>query len=168
MKKIIIKIALFFVFLLLISCSTMQYNINKNNKFTERQTKYLLQKNGNAFYLSSTYALFSTIWTYCTDKIEVYKLAKGKVIKKETFWIKNTMQFNAFVFNDIENELYQKCALNLDGDCFGFRIYKDGIICKENYPIDINCLQKETYESDFLNKIASDIKTYKLWEVKYK
>ena len=42
----------------------MQYNINKNNKFTEKHISNLLQKNGNIFYLFSTYSTFSIVWTY--------------------------------------------------------------------------------------------------------
>ena len=167
MKKCGIKIALFSVFLLSISCSTMRYHINKNNKFTEKQMINLLQKNGNAFYLSSTYATFSTVWTYNINGIEIYRLAKGKVNQKETFSETELTHYAKVAFEDIEKELYQKCALELDGDGFGFKIDIDGKIHKGNYPVDINCLKKGTYKSDFLNKIVTDIKTYNMWEINY-
>jgi hypothetical protein len=168
MKKYSIKIALLAVFSLLISCSTMKYNINKNNKFTEKQKNYLLQKNGNVFYLSSTYATFSTVWTYNTSgEVEIYKLAKGKVSRKETFSEREFMQYNVQSLQDIENELYQKCALDLDGDSFGFRIYIDGTLHTEDYAVDINCLKTGVYKSDFLNKIVTDIKTCNMWEINY-
>jgi hypothetical protein len=169
MKNNSINIALFSVFLFSISCSTMQYNINRNNKFTEKQINFLLQKNGNVFYLSSTYATGSIIWTYNTGEIEMYKLAKGKVIRKETFSEEETLPLGELALKDIENELYQKCALELDGDSFGFNIDINGITYKASYAVDINCLKAETYKSDFLNKIANDIKTCNMWEweVKY-
>ena len=167
MKKCSIKIALLSVFLLSISCSTMRYNINKNNRFTEKQIINLLQKNGNVFYLSSTYATFSTVWTYNINGIEIYRLAKGKVNQKETFSEKELIQYEGVVFEDIEKELYQKCALELDGDMFGFRIDIDGKIHKEDYAVNINCLKKGTYKSDFLNKLVNDIKAYNMWEINY-
>jgi hypothetical protein len=167
MKKCGIKIALLSVFLLSISCSTMRYNINKNNRFTEKQIINLLQRNGNVFYLSSTYATFSTVWTYNVNGIEIYILTKGKVNQKETFSEKESIQYAEVAFENIEKELYQKCALELDGDMFGFRIDIDRKIYKEDYAVDINCLKKGTYKSDFLNKIVNDIKTYNMWETNY-
>ena len=145
----------------------MQYNINKNNKFTQKQLSYLLQKNGNAFYLSSSNATFSTVWTYNASEIEMYRLAKGKVFKKETFPEKEFIQYDLQSFQDAGNELYKKCAVVLDGDCFGFRINVDGKMYREDYPIDIDCLKKEIYQSAFLNKIVNDIKTHKMWEIAY-
>jgi len=145
----------------------MQYTINKNNKFTQKQISYLVLKNGNAFYLSSSDATFSTVWTYNASGIEIYRLAKGKVYKKETFPEKEFIQFDLQSFQDVGNELYKKCALVLDGDCFGFRIYVDGKMYLEDYPIDIDCLKKEIYESAFLNKIVNDIKTHNMWEIAY-
>ena len=165
MKKCNLKIILFSVLLLSTSCSTMQYNINKNNRFTEKQINSLLQKNGNVFYLSSTYATFSTVWTYNTSEIEVYKLTKGKLSKKETFSKKEFIQPTIQSLQDIEKEFYQKCALELDGDSFGFRICIDDNIHKKDYAVDINCLKKEAYKSEFLNKIVNDIKTCNMWEI---
>jgi hypothetical protein len=167
MKKCDIKIALFSIFLLSISCSTMRYNINKNNRFTEKQIINLLQKNGNVFYLFSAYVSFSTVWTYNLKGIEIYRLAKGKVNQKETFSGKELIQYSAVAFENIEKELYQKCALELDGDMFGFRIDIDGKIHKEDYAVDINCLKKGTYKSDFLNNIVADIKIHNMWGINY-
>jgi len=167
MKKCTIIITLFSVFLLSISCSTMQYTINKNNKFTQKQLCDLVQKNGNAFYLSSGNATFSTVWTYNASEIEMYRLAKGKVYKKETFQEKEFIQYDFQSIQDIGNELYKKCALVIDGDGFGFRITVDGKMYREDYPIDIDCLKKEIYQSAFLNKIVNDIKTHKMWELAY-
>lgn len=167
MKMYGIKIVLFSTFLLSMSCSTMRYNINKNNKFTEKQIINLLQKNGNAFYLSSTYAPFSTVWTYSINGIEIYRLAKGKVNQKEIFSETELIHYTKITFEDVEKELYQKCALELDGDMFGFRVDVDGKIQKEEYGIDIKCLKKGIYKSNFLNKIVTDIKTYNMWGVNY-
>lgn len=162
--NIIAKITLLWVSLHLISCSTMQYNINRNNTLTKKQLNYFLQKNGNAFYLSSTYSTVSVVWTYNSNGIEIYKLTKGKVDKKETFSEKELKQYNELALKDIGKDLYQKCALELDGDNFGYRIDIDGKMQGKDFAIDINCLKKETYDSEILNKIVNDIKNRKMWE----
>ncbi len=167
MKKHGIEIILLSIFLFSISCSTMRYNINQNNEFTEKQIINLFKKNGNVFYLSSTYTSFSTIWTYNFKEIEIYKLVKGKRNKKETISKKELIQYANIAFKDIEKELYQKCDLELDGDMFGFRVNINGKIYNKDFPIDINCLKKGTYKSDFLNKIVNDIKIYNMWEIEY-
>lgn len=149
------------------SCSTMQHNIKRNQTLTQKQVNYYHQKNGNAFYLSSTYASFSVVWTYYTDRIEIYKLQKGKVNQKQVFPEKEWIKYAEVALEDIEKELYQKCALELDGDNFGFRIVIDGKTYNTDYAVDINCLKTDKYKSEFLNKITNDIKTHKMWEIKY-
>ena len=72
----------------------------------------LLQKNGNVFYLSSTYATFSRVWTYNVNGMEIYWLAKGKVYQKETFSEKELIQYAEVAFEDIEKELYQNVVWN--------------------------------------------------------
>ena len=165
MKKGSIKIILFSILLILMSCSTMQYNINKNNKFTEKHISNLLQKNGNVFYLFSTYSTFSIVWTYNKNGIEIYRLAKGKVFRKEIFSEKEWIQDVKISVEDINNELYKTCSVVLDGDGFGFKINIDGIIHEDRFAIDIDCMKQQTYKSDFLNKIVYDIKTCKMWGV---
>ena len=106
------------------SCSVMQ--IKRTQDLTERLVKSLYQKNGNAFYLSSTHASFSTVWTHTEDMVIVYRLQKGKRKQMLSFMEKGIVQFAKIDPEDIEKELYQKCALELDGDVFGFIIDVDG------------------------------------------
>lgn len=168
MKKSYTILVLFFICAFLASCSTMQYNIRKNRNFTTKQVDYFYKKNGNAFYLSSTYANFSIVWTYDEDGIEIYRLQKGQIRQKQISSEKGIIPYAEFSLEDIEKELYQNCALELDGTVFGFKIEFDKKIHNADYAVDINCLKQGKYKSDFLNKIASDIKTYRMWEIEYK
>lgn len=145
----------------------MQHNIKKNQNLTQKQVNYYCQKNGNAFYLSAAYASFSIVWTYHINRIEIYKLQKGKVIQKQVFSEKEWIKYAEGALEDIEKELYQKCALELDGDNFGFRIVINGEIYNIDYAVDINCLKSAEYKSEFLSKITNDIKTHKMWEIEY-
>ncbi len=163
--KATIRITLAVIVIFCTSCSTMKQNIHKNNKFTDKTISSLLEKNGNVFYITSTYSTGSVVWTYNENGIEIYKLVKGKVIRKEVFPVKETWQFNVFAFRDIETELYQKCGLELDGDLFGFSLYVDNTMHKEDFAVDISCLKTETYKSEFLNKVVEDINTYKMYNV---
>lgn len=153
------KITLMIIVVFSMSCSTMKHNILINKKFTDEKISYLLEKNGNVFYLSSTYATFSTVWTYSKDKIEVFKLSNGKISFNEeysTMSIENIDQIS-------KQELFEldQC-MELDGDNFGYRIKRTIEIEKEDLPIDIECFTKLLYKSKFLNKVVEDIKTYNM------
>lgn len=167
--KPILKLALLLpvVIFTLVSCSIMKNNIQKNNKFADKTISSFLEKNGKAFYITSTYSTASVVWTYNKNGIEINKLVKGKVVRKEFFPVKETWQFDAFAFRDIETELYQNCGLELDGDLFGFSLYADNTIRKEDFAVDIGCLKTKTYQSGFLNKVVEDINAYMMWDVKY-
>ena len=181
MRKSYTIIVLFFVFSFLVSCSTMQYAIKRNQDLTAQQVDDFYQKNGNAFYLSSTYANFSVVWTYDEDRVEIYWLQKGKIERKQIINDNETIQYAEVSLEDIEKELYQRCAMELDGDMFGFMIEidrKDGDMFgfmieidrkthNADYAVDINCLKQGKYKSDFLNRITNDIKRHKMWEIEY-
>ena len=157
---------LFLMSFFLISFTTMKSNmihnnINKNKKFTQKQVNILLKKNGNVFYLESSYATFSIVWTYSKNGIEIYRLAKGKIFKKEIFPEKEWFQ-DATIAVD---EIYKNCLVVLDGDRFGFKLNIDGNIHEDSYTTNIDCMKQQTFKSDFLNKIVNDIKTYKMWEI---
>jgi hypothetical protein len=94
-------------------------------------------------------------------------LAKGKTYKVEVFLLKETIQCEALVSENIENELYRQCRRELDGDMFGYRVKIDDKTQYDDYGIDINCLKTKTYKSEALNKIINDINTYKMWEIIY-
>ena len=143
------------------------YNIKANRDLTAKQVNYFYQKNGNAFYLSSSSTNFSIIWTYYEGKVEIYRLQKGKISQRQIFREKEIIQYADISLEDIEKELYQKCALELDGDTFGIIIEIDHKTHNADYAVDINCLKQGKYKSDFFNKITNDIRNYKMWEVEH-
>ena len=167
MRKSYTIIVLCFVLSFLVSCSTMQYAIKRNQDLTAKQVDCFYQKNGNAFYLSSSYASFSVVWTYYEDRVEIYWLQKGKIERKQIINDNETIQYAEVSLEDIEKELYQRCAMELDGDMFGFMIEIDRKTHNADYAVDINCLKQGKYKSDFLNRITNDIKRHKMWEIEY-
>ena len=160
-------IALLFVLFFLESCSSMHFAIRRNNNLTSRQVSYLYKENGNAFYLSSTYASFSVVWTYVEDRIEIYRINKGQIKEKQAYSGKEMISFSVADIKDIENAIYQNCALELDGDAFGFIIRIGSETYNEDFSVDINCL-KQTHEYPaFLEAVINDIRIYNMWEIKY-
>jgi hypothetical protein len=164
--KATIRIILAVIAVFCTSCSTMKQSIQKNNKFTDKTISSLLEKNGNVFYLNSTYIISSTVWTYNKGNIEIYKLSKGKVIEHLTFPDKGVSNYKIPVFEELQLEI-KECGYELDGDGFGYRIKRGSEIHKQDLPIDIKCFTKLKYKSEFSNKIVEDINTYKMWDVRY-
>jgi len=121
MKQILKLVLLTLVILTFVSCSTMKQSITKNKKFTDNLVLSLLEENGNAFYLSSSYATFSTVWTYKGNSIEVYKLVKGKISNKMSYESVGFSNYEIPNNKDLENET-KECGYELDGDIFGFRV----------------------------------------------
>jgi len=164
--KSTIRIALAIIVTFCISCSTMKHNIQKNNTQTDKIIKSLLDKNGNVFYLNSTYVISSTVWTYTDDNIEIYRLTKGNVVEQSTFPDKGLSNYKVPTFKELDIET-KECGYELDGDGFGFRIKRSSELEQQDLPISIECFTKQKYKSEFLNKIVKDINTYKLWNVQY-
>lgn len=167
MRKCYTIIVLLFIISFLVSCSTVRYNIKRNKDLTVRQVNYFYKKNGNAFYLCSTYATFSVVWTYDEDNFQIYRLQEGRIRQKQIFKSKDIIQYAVVSLEDLEDELYRKCALELDGDSFGFKVEIDRKTYIADYAVNINCMKQGKYESNFLNKITNDIKIHKMWEVEY-
>lgn len=165
MKKSFLMVLLF-TLCLLVSCSVTNYVIKKNRYLTNKEVELLFQKNGNAFYLSSTYSYFSFVWSYNEDSVEILRLRKGIIKQKQVFKEKENIQYAGFSLEDIETELYQKCALELDGDEFGYIIDYNGKRFKADFAVNINCLKQQKYNSVFLNKIINDINYYNIWDYK--
>ncbi|MEC5395408.1 hypothetical protein [Bergeyella sp. RCAD1439] len=160
--KATIKIIMAVIVMFCISCSTMKYNIQKNNKQIDKIISSLLEKNGNVFYLTSTYATFSTVWTYHKGRLEIYKLVNGKIILQQEYFTTSIDNINQIS----KEELFEldQC-IELDGDGFGYRIKKGSGIEQQDLPIGIECFIKLKYKSEFLNKVIKDINTYKMWDV---
>ncbi len=163
MRKNYIIISIVFVASFLPSCTFMQY-VKMNNNATKIWFDYLYKKNGNAFYLDSTYANGSIVWTYDENRIIIYYLVKGTISKKQVFAEKEWIKQTKISIEDIDFELLQKCFYVLDGDGFGFKIKCNEIIYRDSYGTDIECLKTSKFKSDFLNKISKDIRKYKMWE----
>ena len=160
---IVLLITVFFIE----SCSSMHFAILRNENLTSRQVSYLYKEYGNAFYLSSSYASFSVVWTYDEDKIEIYRIKKGRIKEKQIFKRKEMMSFSEVDIKSIKNAIYDNCALELDGDVFGYIIRNGDETYNEDYPIDINCL-KQRHECPFLlEKVIDDIRIYNMWEINY-
>lgn len=155
------RISLFLTVILLVSCSTMKNSIQKNQKKAETVFSKLLEENGNAFYLTSSYATFSTVWSYRDHQIVVYKLGSGEVSSKQEFVIKDQMSsFSKTTLFELDS------CMELDGDIFGFKIKEEDNLIQEDLPISIECFKKGKYQSDFLNKIVRDITNCKMWDIK--
>lgn len=164
---ITLDLVLLLVSLLISSCSSMHYYLKANRVLTTKIVKTLYKNNENAFYLSSTYANFSIVWTYSKGSIEVYRLQNGAVQEKHCIECKETFQPSTVSPKEIGNELDQNCAPELDGDIFGFYIKTEGKTFNEEYAVNINCLKTGNYKSELLSRIAKDIYYYKMWEYEY-
>ena len=159
-----------FLMLFLPSCSTLNHAIKKNYRKTERIAMSLFRENGNVFFVTSTYANLSVVWTYDEERVEIYRLREGKTRHKQVLRRKEALQFEGLsleVFEEIEKEIYQKCALELDGDLLGFIIEVDGKANKETFAVDINCLKRGHYDSGLLDGIVNDINDNRMWDFKY-
>ncbi len=161
------RVILTFITLLLVSCSTVKTGTKRNHKITKKLVASLFEEKGNVFYLTSTYATFSRIWTYSKEKIEIYRLANGKVYKQEEFDKTESALSKVNSFSR-ESIFELDSCMELDGDGLGFKIKVANQITEEELPIEINCLKKSKYKSDFLNTLVDDINTYELWEVETK
>lgn len=147
------------------SCSTMKQAISKNQKNTNKYITNLLKNNDNVFYLYSTYSTFSTVWTYRSDSIEIYRLAKGKLISKEIYKNTGIKSFQIPTIKDLNSDI-DKCGLVLDGDIIGFEFDKNKPEKNHNQiTTDIKCFKAQKYKSDFLNKLVEDITIYKMWNI---
>lgn len=164
MEKSSKNLVLLFISFFFLSCSTMRYHIKRNTTETQKQVNRLYKKNGNAFYLCSTFATFSVVWTYSGENIEIFRMQKGKVKRKQIFRAKYIIQNTMFSPEDIEDELYRKCAMVLDGDVFGYIIDINHKTYNANYDIDINCLKQGQFKSDFWGLITHDINNFGMWE----
>jgi len=156
-----------FLMLSLVSCSTMMHNVKKNNNFTERTISGLLEKNGNVFYIRPDLGTFSTVWTYSEDKIEIYKLVKGKVREQKEYPNNGISNYQIPTSKELGLDIGTHCSFVLGGELFGFKIKRDLEIQDFGWGFDIECLTGNTFQSAFLNKIVADINTYNMWNIQY-
>lgn len=164
-KNRIIWYLLFGLICLCVSCTSMQRAVNKNNVSTNKLFLSLYEKNGNSFYLASSYATFSTVWTYAQDSIYVYRLAKGKVVERLSFKESGIDELNISAVKELNIDIGE-CGNELDGDLFSF-MAREGRPERQDLPISIDCFTNKKYQSSFLNKIVESINKHKLWDIRY-
>lgn len=152
-------------FLFATSCSTCVPIVNNriNSIRTTSLTRSLHKKNGNAFYLDTTWSPYSVVWSYGKGSISIFKVKKGVVRKKQVYSNEGIMQYINCIEDNLEKELESVCGFWLDGDGFGFIITIDSLSYKANYPVEIESFKKGTFNSSFLNKIRNDIIEYQMW-----
>ncbi len=138
-----------------ISCSTA-HQINSNNKATSRIVSSLLEKNGNVYYLQSTYSKSSVIWTYREDGIEIYRLLSGKLSSQKH--IKTDKNNNALFLN-MEDLAELDDYLELDSDILGIQTRR----IQQEYPVCFDCILKGSLHSKKLNSLIQDIIYFELW-----
>jgi len=127
-------------------------------------TSSLLRKNGNVFYIKSSYATYSTVWTYIDGKIKIYRLVNGKVSMQNEFPDKRISDYKIPVIPDKE----VKNCYELDGDILGFKINENDQLLQKDFPVNIQCFTNEKFSSLFLNKLVEDISSYKLEDISEK
>ena len=163
--RLLAKLTFISIVAFLTSCSAMKYNISRNNKLTDKTIFNLNKEYGNVFYVRSTYATFSTVWSYVDNSIKIYKLANGRLIDQQQYPTNGIEDFKIMT-NDELLELNQ--CMELDGDIFGYSILKGEQIDQRDFPVGIECFTKINFKSNFLKKIVDDINTFKIWEIHYK
>ncbi|MGD1840701.1 MAG: hypothetical protein ACFB0B_07370 [Thermonemataceae bacterium] len=119
----------------------------------------LYADNENAFYIKSSYATFSTVWTYRADKIKIYYLAKGRVVDEITHetrsYLDEVSAVNTFEFDS---------CMQLDSEVIGYKVVFDDKVYEKRFPVDIACIRQQNYESSFFQKLVKDISKYQIWE----
>ena len=157
-------VGIFVAAVLFTACSPMHY-VKVNYNRTERIMNSLYRENKNAFCITSTYMVSSTVWTYEEDMVVVYRLKNGRIREKQTFQEIAPVPFSEDSWEEMKKELSQECPMELDGDLFGAVLEIDHTKTRYDYPVDINCMIRGNYDSLLLKRLVSDIISYSLWDV---
>ncbi len=136
--------------------------VQLSTKYRERQAEYFYKKYGNSFAISSTYSVGSIIWTYYKDTIEIHTLAGCQTVQKQLLVANSLPPFTDSEYQQINEDIYQKCLWTLDGDGFDFMIHHNNKKYNGSYPIEIQSLINNKYHSHFLNRIVNDMITYNI------
>ncbi len=136
----------------------------KHHKYCARKCIQLYKKNGNVFFIKSTYCNKSVVWTYCDNTIEIYTLLDNKITQTQTFSTQPlSPPIERSAYAQIREEMAQKRLWIDDDDSLNFRIdVANGETYGGYYPIDISTLKQGNYQSEFLNRIVQDMITYKI------
>jgi len=144
-----------------LSCTSLKYQIKRNDAFTKKRVSEILKNNDNVFYLGTEYSNASFIWTYTNDFIQVFKIINGTVNTERRYEISNGKDW--IIQHSKESYIDQifDCT-ELDGDLIEIMILKNGDIEKHSLPVNLECFVHDKYESKFLSKIAEDLKKYNI------
>lgn len=154
------------VMVILSACSTIRFTFNTkiNTVRTTILANHLFKKNGNAFYLTTTWSPISVVWTYKGTKMEVFRLWRGSIRNKQSFVVDNITGYIDKGLEDAKEELYHTCPMCLDGDGFDYLILTDSGPYEAGYSLDIGDLKTVSFSSPFLKKLQKDINTFGLWD----
>lgn len=130
--------------------------MKKNFKESERLAEELLERNGNAFVVTSTYANFSQIWSYGPYFRERYDLTRG-VIKYQEKIPSTFLADNEELMSSFDGIDPVKCS-ELDG---GLMLVRMGFNAKDkavNYnAVNIKCLFDKSNSSGFIERLVNDV-----------
>lgn len=156
--KRVIKTIVISLLITIEACSSMKQSTRRNQKATSSQIEKLVLQNGNAFCISATNSVATTLWSYSDDKIIIYRLLNGKLVKAESYSALNTKEFTC----DFEDELFESGCIELDGGSLHIKFKTDSIIETHDFSINTKCFTHRKYNSIPLNNLVSDINTFKL------
>lgn len=144
-----------------LSCST-KFMIRKNDKVTDVRINTLVNEYGNVFYIRSSNSTFSAIWYYTEEKLILYRVSNGKIVKENNY---QTLTYNSFPDNEKKYFELDEC-LELDGDILGFSIRNQQGLQEESFPINLTCFSNRNFESEFLESLKKDIDNFNIWDIK--
>lgn len=120
----------------------------------------LFETNKNAFYATSSHIKTALVWSYSNEGIVIYKLSDGAVVDRRMVAITENQEWLIEFSKDDFYEL--DSCIELDGDLLGIKVMKDNKTEEKDLPINLDCTTKKKYNSQFLNKIVSDINTHNI------
>lgn len=157
MMKLICIITVFYTFFVT-SCNTT----SKMHQRTGYKQLYnqLYEANKNAFYATSSHIKIALVWSYSNEGIVIYKLSDGAVVDRKMVLIRENKEWLIDFSKDDFYEL--DSCIELDGDLLGMKVMKDNKTEEKDLPVNLDCATKKKYNSQFLNKIISDMNIYKI------
>lgn len=159
LKKLVVKSSIILLFFNLLSCSSVNYKVNKNEKRTIEISNEIFRKNKNVFVISYSFANFSYIFSYQnSNTVEWYKIINGKINN-----VKQIDTNNNFFLNkpDSINLIdFWECEA-LDHSYLKLRFYLNDKLVDDTYSIDPYCFVKSKSRNDFFKNIKEDIENYK-------
>src|SRR5690554_4835672 len=149
------------IILFTMSCTSLKYQIKRNDAFTKKVVSEILRDNDNVFYLTTEFSNASLVWTYEKDVIQIFKLINGSVSTERKYELLNGSESIIHHSEENFNNQIFECS-ELDGDLIEIRIKNDGDIEKYSFPVNLECFTEREYESTFLTRVAGDMRKYNI------